>query len=177
MFQFRHMFESWFSKLEARNARAGAREQRALAGWRRALFVVMVGVPVAATIGVGLWHFAAFGRGELTAFAFGMAFVLIITPPSAPAGVVVSVALDARRGLGLDPARLKSMARLRRSRSRPARAIAVAAARAAIGAVLACDVTRRIAARLLASLGAVIATAQPRFAASLVAGSTAFSAA
>lgn len=151
---------------------------------KRARIALVAGIPVAAIIGFALWHLlalAAVAPGQigvaLTAFAFGILTVLVLTHPSTPSNVIAGLAIDGRRLIGLDPARLKSMARLRRSHSGAERALAVIAIRAAIGATLASNLARRIAARLLDLLGAVTAAAQPRFVTSLVAGSAASSAA
>ena len=69
--------------------------------------------------------------------------------------------------LGLDG---RSMSRARRSEGEAARAVAALAASARAALMIASDLARRLVARMLAALGAVATTTQPRFAASLTAG-------
>lgn len=88
--------------------------------------------------------------------------------------VVACAARSLRHFFGLA---LAPMARVRRSQSAAGRTLAALDARAAVRYSISVNLASRVAAHLLARLGAITVTAQPRFTASLVAGFAAHSAA
>ena len=184
MSTFQNITAGCCSKLKDRNAGAVARALRASAGWPRVRTVLVIGAPVAAGVGALLWIVLARAGcapaqiiDAMRDFACGMALLLSLLHPSTPASVTTSMATELCRLVGRDPARLKAMARLRHSCTAEGRALARLTLTTSRILALAKDRARRIAERLLALLGAVTATSQPRLAACLVAGSAAFSAA